>query len=295
MVKELPKCQTLLFLPQANNTFHLMNPRELSEFIVAKKINFKPKVAIILGSGLADFAEELQDKTILCYQELTGFPVSRVEGHPGKLILGYLDKVPVVCCQGRVHAYEGMQGKDFKLFIRTLKALGCESIVMTNATGSLRKDFHPGQLVLISDHINFQGTNPLVGSNDDEFGPRFFSMDEAYDKNFRAVLKKTAEKINVKLHEGIYFSVLGPNFETPAEIRAFRLLGADVIGMSTVPEVIVARHCGLKVAVISVITNLAAGLSQEIITHKGTLEFAAKASDNLRNLLKNAITELVKI
>lgn len=270
-----------------------MNPHELSQFILAKRTGFKPKIAIILGSGLANFAEKIQDRFSIPYHELPGFPVSRVEGHPGQLILGTLNGVPVVCCQGRVHAYEGMQGKDFKLFIRTLKCLGCNSVLMTNTTGSLRKDFQPGQLVLISDHINFQPNNPLVGPNENEFGPRFFSMDEAYDKKLRQILQETAKQLDILLPEGIYFSILGPSFETPAEIRAFRILGADVIGMSTVPEVIVARHCDLKVAVISVVTNLAAGLSQKHITHEGTLQFAEKASENLGRLLESAIKQLV--
>ncbi|MDQ8039254.1 MAG: purine-nucleoside phosphorylase [Rickettsiella sp.] len=270
-----------------------MNPYELSQFILAKWSGLKPKIAIILGSGLANFAEKIQNRLSIPYHELIGFPISRVEGHPGQLILGTLNEVPVVCCQGRVHAYEGMQGKDFKLFIRTLKFLGCHSLLMTNASGSLRDDFKPGQLVLIADHINFQPNNPLVGINEDEIGPRFFSMDEAYDKKLRVILQQTAKQLAISLSEGIYLSVLGPSFETPAEIRAFRILGADVIGMSTVPEVIVARHCGLKVAVISVITNLAAGLSQEPITHEGTLHFATKASKNLGLLVESAIKELI--
>jgi xanthosine phosphorylase len=269
-----------------------MHPHELSKFILEKRANFKPKIAIVLGSGLANFADELQDPISIPYCTLPGFPTGQVEGHPGQLMLGYLNKVPVVCCQGRIHIYEGMQGKDFKCFVRTFKSLGCESVLMTNATGSLRKDFQPGQLVLISDHINFHLTNPLIGINDDEFGPRFFPMDQAYDKKLRDILQQTAKNLGICLHEGIYFSVVGPNFETPAEIRAFRYLGADVIGMSTVPEVIVARHCGLKVAVISVVTNLAAGLSEESITHEATLHFAAKASNNLRSLIKNSICHL---
>jgi xanthosine phosphorylase len=269
-----------------------MNPQELSQFILAKKPHFTPKVGIVLGSGLASFADKIQDPVFISYRELPGFPVSSVEGHPGRLILGYLNEIPIVCCQGRVHAYEGMQGKDFKLFIRTLKALGCTTILMTNAAGALNKDFQPGQLVLISDHINLHPSNPLVGANETEFGPRFFSMDEAYDKNLRVILQQTAKQLDISLPEGIYISVLGPSFETPAEIHAFRHLGADVVGMSTVPEVIVARHCDIKVAAISVVTNLAAGLSEEHITHEGTLHFAAKASENLARLLETAIKPL---
>jgi xanthosine phosphorylase len=272
----------------------MMNPNELSQLILSKRSGFKPKLGIILGSGSANFADKLQDRVNIPYRELPGFPVSQVEGHPGQLILGYLNEVPVICCQGRVHAYEGMQGKDFKLFIRTLKALGCNQVLMTNATGSLRKDFQPGQLVLINDHINFHPLNPLVGPNEDEFGSRFFSMDEAYDKNLRHILQQTAKQLGISLAEGVYLSVLGPNFETPAEIRAFQILGADVIGMSTVPEVLVAQHCGLKVAVISVVSNLAAGLSEEPISHAGTLHFAAKASENLGRLFESAIKEIAK-
>jgi xanthosine phosphorylase len=280
---------TVLFLQQAKSVMH---PQQLSQLILKKRAHFQPKTGLILGSGLADFAEKLQDPIVIPYHELPGFPLSSVPGHPGQLILGYLQKMPVVCYQGRVHAYEGMQGNDFKLFIRTLKCLGCERVFMTNATGSLRQDFQPGQLVLISDHINFHTNHPLVGPNDDEFGPRFFSMENAYDKKLRDLFQQAAKRLAISLSEGIYFSVLGPNFETPAEIRAFRQWGADVIGMSTVPEVIIARHCGLKVAVISVVTNLAAGLSEEPITHEGTLQFAAKASHDLGRLLETAISQL---
>ncbi|WP_218813678.1 purine-nucleoside phosphorylase [Rickettsiella endosymbiont of Dermanyssus gallinae] len=268
------------------------HPHELIQLILAKRPDFKPKIAIILGSGSANLADRLEDVIRIPYHSLPNFPVSRVEGHPGQLLLGYLNKVPVICCQGRVHAYEGMREKDFQLFIRILKCLGCESVLMTNATGSLRKDFQPGQLVLIADHINFHPMNPLVGINDDAFGPRFFPMDDAYDKKLRHSLQQTAKRLNISLPEGVYFSVLGPSFETPAEIRAFRILGADVIGMSTVPEVIVARHCGLRVAVISVVTNLASGLSEESITHEGTLHFAEKASHDLGRLLETAIDQL---
>lgn len=269
-----------------------MNPQQLSQLVLTKRPLFQPKISVILGSGLSDFADKIQDPLSISYRDLPGFPVSSVAGHPGQLILGYLKGVPIVCCQGRVHAYEGMHGKDFKLFIRTLKALGCEYAFMTNAAGSLRQDFQPGQLVLISDHINFNICHPLVGPNDEEFGPRFFSMMDAYDKNLRALFQETAKKLNISLPEGVYFSILGPSFETPAEIRAFRLLGADVIGMSTVPEVIVARHCGLKIAVVSAITNLAAGLSEEHITHEGTLQFAEKASYNMGQLLETTIAQL---
>ena len=268
------------------------SPKQLAQFILKRQPDFKAKIGIILGSGLADIADKITDSFSIPYAELPGFPVSSVVGHHGKMILGYLNKIPVVCCQGRVHLYEGMQAKDFKLFIRTLKCLGCHTLVMTNAVGSLNKKVGPGQLVLISDHINLHPMNPLVGPNDEEFGPRFFSMDDAYDPNVRRIIQQAAKKLSIPLKEGIYVSVLGPNFETPAEIRTFQQFGADVVGMSTIPEVIVARHCRLKVAVISVVTNLAAGLSDEPITHEGTVHFAAKASHNLGQLLESAIVPI---
>lgn len=269
-----------------------ISPQQLALSILERRPDFQPKIGIILGSGLAAIANKITDSISIPYYELPGFPMSSVPGHPGQMILGYLNKIPIVCCQGRVHPYEGMQGKDFKIFIRTLKSLGCQTLLMTNAVGSLHKNVELGQLVLISDHINFHPMNPLAGPNDEEFGPRFFAMDEAYDKDIRHTLQQTAKKLSIPLIEGIYISILGPNFETPAEIRAFRQLGADVVGMSTVPEVIVARHCGLKVAVISVVTNLAAGLSDEPITHEGTVHFAAKASENLGRLLESAVVQI---
>lgn len=270
------------------------SPQQLAKTILERRPDFQPKLGIILGSGLANIADKITDSISIPYADLPGFPVSSVIGHHGKMILGYLNKIPVVCCQGRVHLYEGMQSKDFKIFIRTLKCLGCQSLIMTNAVGSLNKNVKAGQLVLISDHINFQPMNPLAGPNDEEFGPRFFPMDDAYDPGIRHILQQTAKKLSIPLIEGIYISVLGPNFETPAEINAFRKLGADVVGMSTIPEVIVARHCGLKVAVISVVTNLAAGLNDEPITHEGTVHFAAKASDNLGELIESAVGQIAK-
>lgn len=268
------------------------SPQPLAQSILERRPGFQPKIGIILGSGLATIADKMTDSVSIPYAELLGFPVSSVAGHHGKMILGYLNKIPVVVCQGRVHAYEGMQGKDFKIFIRTLKNLGCHTLLMTNAAGSLHNHVELGQLVLISDHINFHPMNPLTGPNDEAFGPRFFPMDNAYDPMIRHMLQQTAKKLSIPLKEGVYISVLGPNFETPAEIRAFRQLGADVVGMSTVPEVIVARHCGLKVAVISVITNLAAGLCDEPITHEGTIHFAAKASEQLGRLLESTVVHI---
>lgn len=263
------------------------NANLAAEFIQKQKPDFKPKVGIVLGSGLGALADLIEDKTVFSYEDLPGFPVSTVSGHAGKLVLGYLNSVPVVCLQGRVHPYEGATNEKIKTLIRTFKALGCEIYLATNAAGSLRAEVGPGELVSITDHINFQPGNPLVGLNDEDFGPRFVGMDEAYDPILRKKLRETADALDIQLHEGVYLSALGPVFETPAEIRAFRILGADVVGMSTVPEVIIARHCDMRVVVISAITNLAAGMSTEKLSHEGTLHYANLVSEKMCNLVSN--------
>jgi len=263
-----------------------------AEFIQGKKPNFTPKVGIVLGSGLGALADLIDEKTVLSYEDLPGFPVSTIPGHAGQLVLGYLNDVPVCCLKGRAHAYEGTSEEKVKTLIRTLKVLGCEIYLATNAAGSLREEVGPGELVAITDHINFHPTNPLVGENEEEFGPRFVSMDAAYDPTLRETLHKIATKQNIHLHDGIYITTLGPIFETPAEIRAFKVLGADVVGMSTVPEVIVARHCDLRVVVVSAITNYAAGMRDERLSHEGTLHYAGLASDKMCNLISNFIKEL---
>lgn len=249
------------------------------------KPDFTPVVGIILGSGLAPLADEIEQATFIPYKDLPGLPLSSVSGHVSQLVLGYLKGVPVACLRGRVHYYEGAKDEDIKMLVRLLKLLGCHQLLITNASGSLRKHIGAGELVLVNDHINFQGRNPLIGPNDDEFGDRFFPMDEAYDKVMREHLHSCAKALEINLFDGTYISVLGPNFETPAEIHAFRTWGADLVGMSTVPEVLVAKHCGLRVAVIATITNLSADLNEEPITHEGTLHYAQLASGKLRQLI----------
>ena len=263
----------------------MLHPSQSAKVIAEYAPNIKPKVGLILGSGLGSLADQIDSPIKISYSDLPGFPVSTVAGHPGCLVLGQLGGIPVACCQGRVHGYEGTSGHGFKTFIRALKLIGCEQLIITNAAGSLRADVGPGELMIINDHINFQPGNPLIGPNDDEFGPRFFPMDDAYDQMMREKFHQTAESLQIKLADGVYISVPGPMFETPAEIRAFRILGADAVGMSTVPEVIVARHCGLKVAVISAITNYASGMSAEKITHEHTLYYGKLAATNLTNLI----------
>lgn len=261
-----------------------------AEYIQTQHPHFKPLIGIVLGSGLGQFAKELEKKSVIDYEHLPGFPKLTVEGHTGQLTLGYLGEVGVICLQGRAHSYEGMQHYDsVKTYVRTLKLLGCNYFIATNASGSLREDIGPGELMLISDHINLQPYNPLVGLNDDEFGPRFYPLDQAYDETMRRDLLAIAQKNSIKLTEGIYISVLGPHYETKAEIRAFKILGADAVGMSTVPEVLVANHCGLKVAVIATITNYATGLVKTSHSHDEVIKMAEKASAKLNLLIKEYI------
>lgn len=247
--------------------------------------NFTPKLGLVLGSGSGDLANHISDPIIISYAEIPGFPISTVAGHAGKMVLGYLNGLPVACMQGRVHLYEGVSPQAVQTFIRTLKLIGCEYFMATNASGSLRPEVGPGRLMMITDHINFQGTSPLIGHNDETFGPRFMPMHDAYDLAFQERLSMLAKQLNIDLAQGTYIGVLGPSFETPAEIRAFRILGADAVGMSTVPDVIVARHCGLRVAVIAAITNFATGMSNEIITHENTLHFGKIAAHDLARLV----------
>jgi inosine/guanosine/xanthosine phosphorylase family protein len=257
---------------------------------VIKKLapNFKPKFGIILGSGLGPLAKDITDQIEIPYAEIPGYPVSTVKGHASKLILGKLAGVPIVCMDGRVHMYEGTSTsriEKLKILIRMAKVLGCHSLLSTSAVGSLHKEMGPGQLCTITDHINLQGFNPLAGPNDGEFGSRFVTMNNAYSPQLREKLHAAADKLNIPLYDGVYVACLGPTFETPAEIRAFHTLGADVVGMSTVPETIIARHCGLNVVTVSVIVNLAAGLSDVQPSHDETLHYANIASENLCTLL----------
>jgi len=267
-------------------------PHQSAALIEKRAPGFKPKVGIILGSGLGPLADHIEDPITISYEELPGFPPSTVEGHAGKLILGKLNGTPVACLKGRAHSYEGTPYEAVKTYVRTMKLIGCEIYLATNAAGSLREEIGPGSLVVIKDHINFQPGNPLAGPNDDEFGPRFFPMDDAYDVELRKTIASCAETMDIPLTEGVYISVLGPSFETPMEIQAFKQWGAEVIGMSTVPEVLVARHCGLRVAVISTITNLACGLSKTPLSHDETLHYAGLIAEKLTELVTKVVESI---
>jgi xanthosine phosphorylase len=246
---------------------------------------FVPRVALVLGSGLGTLADQIHDAVTIPYADLPGFPVSTVDGHAGVLVAGTLGGVPVLCMKGRSHYYEGKGADVMTSAIRSFKLCGCEALLLTCAAGSLRTDAGPGSLVALTDHINMLPGNPLVGPNDDRFGPRFMSMANAYDAGLRQQLHAAAERLSIALQDGVYLATSGPSFETPAEIRMMRTLGADVVGMSTVPEVITARHCDLKVLAIATVTNLAEGMSDIALSHEQTLKYAAVGASDLTRLV----------
>ena len=261
------------------------SPHDAAAAIRARAGGLAPRAALVLGSGLGSIADRIARPIAIAYDDIPGFPRPSVEGHVGRLVLGEFGGLPVACLQGRVHLYEGAAPRDLRHYIRTLKVLGCEALVLTNAAGSLRREAGAGSLMLITDHINLQPVNPLSGPNDDEFGPRFPALDEVYDSALRAQLHAVAQDSGLTLHDGVYLALLGPSFETPAEIRAYARLGADAVGMSTVPEAIVARHCGLRVAAISAITNLAVGLGDTPLSHEQTLAVAKQCAGDMQRLL----------
>ena len=252
----------------------------------------RPRVAVVLGSGLGGFAGELADRTEIHYSEIPGWPCSTAVGHAGKLVIGTLGGLPVAVMSGRVHLYEGYTPAQVTFGVRVLGALGVRAMVFTNAAGGINLAFGRGALVLISDHINLQGSNPLVGPNDERLGPRFPDMSEAYSKRYRDIAREAAAEMGVGLEEGVYAGLLGPNYETPAEIRYLRAIGADMVGMSTVPEVIVANHMGVRVLGISCVTNMAAGILPQKINHEEVLETGAMVRDTLIRLLKKVLPRL---
>jgi purine-nucleoside phosphorylase len=252
----------------------------------------EPRVGVILGSGLGGLADELDGRVEVPYSEIPGWPVSTSVGHAGVLALGSLDGVPVVVMRGRAHLYEGIGAERVVFGVRVLGALGIRSLVVTNAAGGINTDFRPGQIVLISDHVNLQGTSALVGPNDESLGPRFPDMSDAYDPEFRAQAREAAARLGLEVGEGVYTAWLGPQFETPAEIRFMRVVGSDLVGMSTVQEVIAARHLGIRVLGISVVTNMAAGVLPEKIDHEAVLEVGGRAAGSVTALLRELVPTL---
>ncbi|HEX4303996.1 MAG TPA: purine-nucleoside phosphorylase [Rhizomicrobium sp.] len=262
--------------------------QDVEQGIAALKAAVKgpfPKTALILGSGLGPFADTLQDTIDISYADIPGFPVPSVQGHHGRLRIGTVSGHAVACMQGRLHAYEGHPAQALATPIRILRGLGVETLVLTNAAGGLSLDKPAGTLMIVEDHINYSGQNPLIGPNDPAVGPRFFDMTRAYDPDLRALMHRAAQEADVGVTSGIYIYTLGPNFETPAEIRMFAAWGANAVGMSTVPECLAAVHSGMKVAALSLITNLGAGLAPAPLTHHETLQEAEKAYAQVERLL----------
>jgi xanthosine phosphorylase len=251
-----------------------------------------PKVGMILGSGLSSLAEQISNPVSIPYQAIPGLQSGGVAGHASLLVLGQLNNVPIVCLRGRLHLYEGVDYSSLRTLIRIVKKLGAETFIVTCAAGSMREEVGPGDLMMITDHINFQPGNPLVGQNDESIGPRFVGMEDAYNSDLQDIMQASADKLNIPLSKGVYISTLGPSFETPAEIRAFKQWGADAVGMSVVPEVILARHCGMRVVCVAAITNAAAGMSKERITHEGTLQFGEIGARKLTKLIPEFVKEI---
>jgi len=250
------------------------------------------KIGLILGSGLGGYAEKIENKRFVNYSELPGFPQSRVQGHKGRFVIGELFGKTVICMQGRFHYYEGYPQSQIALAIRVIKRLGVEKLLLTNAAGGVNLDFAPGDLMLISDHINFSGSHPLIGENNEDFGPRFPDQSNVYDRELRAGVRAAAKAAGVKLQEGVYMMFSGPSFESPAEIVFARTIGASAVGMSTVPEAIAAAHCGIKTIGISLITNMAAGILDQPLSHEEVQETAAIASEKFTKLVDQIVSDV---
>ena len=261
---------------------------------VREKTDFKPLVAIVLGSGLGDYANNIKVETIIDYHDIDGFPVSTVVGHAGQFIFGYVDDVPVVCMKGRVHYYEGYDISDVVLPIRLMGLMGAKILFLTNASGGINTNFGAGDFMMLKDHISCFAPNPLIGPNIDELGTRFPDMSHIYDEDLQNIIKETASENSIDLKEGVYAQLTGPSFESPAEIRMLKTLGADAVGMSTVVEAIAANHMGLKICAISCVCNLAAGISPNPLTHEEVQAAANEAAPKFKELLTKSVIKMGK-
>lgn len=259
-----------------------------------RRIKAQPKIGLVLGSGLGAFADEFASAVRIPYAKIPSFPRSTAIGHAGHLIIGSVEGVSVVGMQGRVHLYEGYSAQTVAFPIRVFERLGVKAVILTNAAGGIKEEFTQGRLVAIRDHINLQGANPLIGENQDKFGPRFPDMTEAYDRDFRGIARREAARIGIDLEEGVYAALAGPSYETPAEIRYLRTIGADLVGMSTVPEVIAARHSGIRVLGISCVTNAAAGILDKPLNHDEVLATAERVKGEFMGLLRAIIPAIAK-
>jgi purine-nucleoside phosphorylase len=259
---------------------------------ILSKTKLLPKIALVLGSGLGAFADELDAATRIPYEKIPGFPRSTAVGHAGRLVIGKAGGIVVAAMQGRVHSYEGYSAKEVVFPMRVFGRMGIRSAILTNAAGGINLEFKQGALVVIRDHINLQGSNPLIGPNDDRFGPRFPDMSQAYCKSYREVALAEAKRLAIEVREGVYAALSGPSYETPAEIRYLRTIGADLVGMSTVPEVIVARHMGIRVLGISCVTNMAAGILDQPIDHAEVMETGERVKTQFVALLSAIIPRI---
>lgn len=259
---------------------------------IRKRTDFQPETALILGSGLGDYAEGIQIETTVEYSEIEGFPVSTVKGHKGRFVFGYVGKVPVVIMQGRVHYYEGYPMSDVVLPTRLMGLLGARKLLLTNAAGGINENFHPGDFMMITDHIAVGVPSPLIGPNLEQLGPRFPDMSEVYSRRIRDVIRASASDCGIKLKEGVYVQLTGPAYETPAEVRMCRIWGGDAVGMSTACEAVAARHMGMEIGGISCITNLAAGLSGKTLDHGEVQETADRVSREFKKLITKIIENL---
>lgn len=259
---------------------------------ILSRTKLRPRIALVLGSGLGAFADEFVDSTKIPYAKIPNFPQSTAIGHAGRLVVGKVGNVTVAGMQGRVHLYEGYSAKQVTFPIRVFARMGVKAVILTNAAGGINRNYSQGCLVVIRDHINLQGANPLIGPNDERFGLRFPDMTKAYDPEFQGFTLQAAKKLNLGLHQGVYLALAGPSYETPAEIYAFRTIGADLVGMSTVPEVIAARHSGIRVLGISCVTNMAAGTTDAPLNQEEVLETADRIKGHFIALLKEVIPQI---
>ena len=273
------------------STREFVRAERAAKFVLLRT-KLRPKLGLVLGSGLGAFADDLESAARIRYEEIPGFPRSTATGHAGCLVIGKVDGVAVAAMQGRVHFYEGYAANEVAFPMRVFRQLGIRAAILTNAAGAINRDYSPGALVVIRDHINLQGANPLIGPNDPRFGPRFPDMTEAYREAYREIAISEAKRLGIEAHEGVYAALSGPSYETPAEILYLRTIGADLVGMSTVPEVIAARHMGIRVLGISCVTNMAAGLVQRAIDHAEVLETGLRVKSRFAALLRAIIPRI---
>ena len=265
---------------------------EAAAKVLLSNTPLRPSIALVLGSGLGSFAEELEDAVRIHYSQIPFFPQSTAIGHPGQMVIGRAGEVPVIAMQGRVHLYEGYPVRQVAFPMRVFGRMGIRSAILTNAAGGINLEYQQGALVVVTDHINLQGHNPLLGPNEDRFGPRFPDMTQAYCKSYRQIAQNAARSLGKKIYEGVYAALLGPSYETPAEIRYLRAIGADLVGMSTVPEVIAARHMGIQVLAISCVTNMAAGILDQVLSHEEVLATTERVKGDFIALLRGVIPEI---